>query len=98
MTDRLRAMSIFAAVEDTEQAEWYLSRYLSRLPELLVQPACIRLVQACISITWLLETSSRYERASFSASSALRLATELGYNDLLAAAGTVKELEGRLLC
>lgn len=95
MTYRLRAMSIFAAPQDTTQAEWYLSACLGRLPDLLVQPPCIRLVQACISIAWLLETSSRRDRAPFFASMALRMATELGYNDLPTKASTVDELEQR---
>lgn len=94
MTYRLRAMSVFASPDDTGQAEWYLSTALTRLPELLVQPPCVRLIQACISIAWLLETSSRCERAPFFASTALRLATELGYNDLPTnTAPTLDELE-----
>lgn len=94
MTYRLRAMSVFAAPDDTEQAEWYLNVCLGRLPDLLVQPPCLRLVQACISIAWLLETSSRCERAPFFASTALRLATDLGYNDLkVSTPASVDELE-----
>lgn len=98
MTYRLRAMSVFAAPDDTIQAEWYLNVCLTRLPDLLVQPPCIRLVQACISIAWLLETSGRCERAPFFASTALRLATELEYNDLSASSAsssTAEETEAR---
>ncbi|OCK76132.1 hypothetical protein K432DRAFT_307037 [Lepidopterella palustris CBS 459.81] len=51
---RLRAMSLFAAADDTFDAEWYLNKCLSVLPDLLLQEPTLPLVQALLGISMLL--------------------------------------------
>ena len=80
---RLRAMSLFAAPDDTAQADWYLGKSLSKLPELLLQSPSLRLVQASLCMAILLGTSGRVQRAPLFVSTALHMARDLGYNEVI---------------
>ena len=97
MAYRLRAVSPFPGPDDTIRADKYLDKCVEKLPDLLVEAPSLRLVQACITIGMLLETSERCERAPFFVSMAIRFAHELGYNDLPndSTAVTVEQLEKR---
>ncbi|KAK5165784.1 uncharacterized protein LTR77_008707 [Saxophila tyrrhenica] len=82
ITHRLRAMSLFATPIDTPQSQWYLEKCLAKLPELLMGPPSLQLVQASLIICFLLQTSRQRQRAALFASTALHMAQELGYNEL----------------
>ncbi len=82
ITHRLRAMSLFATPIDTPQGMWYLEMCLTRLPELLMGPPSLKLVQASLCLCFLLQTSNHRQRAELFASTALHMAQSLGYNEL----------------
>jgi hypothetical protein len=82
LTYRMRAMSLFASPRDTPMAEWFLTKILGQLPELLLGSPSLRLVQASLGMAFLLETSGNCQRASLFASTALNMAQELGYNEI----------------
>ncbi|KAJ4366802.1 hypothetical protein N0V83_007327 [Neocucurbitaria cava] len=79
---RLRAMSLFAATDDTPNAEFYLNKCLAVLPDLLLQEPTLELVQALLGVSILLQTSTRSRRAGPFVSTAMRIAQELGYNEV----------------
>lgn len=95
ITHRLRAMSLFAAPDDTSQAEWYLGKSLAKLPELLMQSPSLRLIQASLTMAILLQTSNRCQRAPLFVSTALHMAQDLGYNEVIPAqhTGSISSLE-----
>lgn len=78
---RLRAMSLFAATDDTPNAEFYLNKCLAVLPDLLLQEPTLELVQALLGVSILLQTSTRSRRAGPFVSTAMRIAQELGYSE-----------------
>ena len=78
---RLRAMSLFADVDDASNAEWYLSKCLAVLPDLLLQEPTLPLVQALLGVSILLQTSIRSRKAAVFVSTALRMAQNLAYNE-----------------
>lgn len=82
LSHRFRAMSLFACEDDTPRAEYYLGKALSKLPELLMGPQSLRLVQALICMVMLVETSSYCRRAPLIATTAARIAQDLEYNEL----------------
>lgn len=81
LSHRFRAMSLFACQEDTPQAEYYLNKSLSKLPELLMGPPSLKLVQALVCMVLLVETSSYCRRAPLIATTAVRMAQDLEYNE-----------------
>ena len=95
ITHRLRAMSLFAVPNDTSQADWYLGQCLNKLPELLMHSPSLMLIQALLSISILLQTSGRYQRAPLFVSTALQMAQDLGYNEVTPGqpTGSVSSLE-----
>ncbi|KAK4960415.1 hypothetical protein LTR10_003310 [Elasticomyces elasticus] len=78
---RLRAMSIFQVPDDTSRADWYLTKCLNRLPDLIMQEPSIQLVQAVLGIAILMQTSSRSEKAAIYVAMALHFMQTLGYHD-----------------
>ncbi|KAK5716608.1 hypothetical protein LTR15_009500 [Elasticomyces elasticus] len=78
---RLRAMSIFQVPNDMSQADWYLTKCLNRLPDLIMQEPSIQLVQAVLGIAILVQTSSRSEKAAIYVSMALHFMQTLGFYD-----------------
>ncbi|CAO2649246.1 Nn.00g066310.m01.CDS01 [Neocucurbitaria sp. VM-36] len=80
---RLRAMSLFAATDDTTNAEFYLNKCLAVLPDLLLQEPNLQLVQAVLGVSILLQTSTRSQRAAPFVSTAMRMAQEMAYNEAL---------------
>lgn len=78
---RMRAMSLFAAPDDTSNAEWYLNKCLSVLPDLLLQEPSLPLVQALLGVSVLLQSSVRSRRAALFVSTATHMAQDLAYNE-----------------
>jgi hypothetical protein len=79
---RLRAMSLFAAADDTSNAEFYLNRCLALLPDLLIQEPSLLLIQGLLGVAVLLQTSHRTRKAALFVSTAMRLAQGLAYNEV----------------
>jgi hypothetical protein len=81
LAHRLRAMSVTARPEDNEQADYYLSRILQTVTDLLLAPPSLGQIQCLLGMAALLQMSSRStSRVSFTAT-ALQLAQRLAYND-----------------
>ncbi|KAF2096270.1 hypothetical protein NA57DRAFT_59327 [Rhizodiscina lignyota] len=78
---RLRAMGLFAALDDTANADWYLNRCLAVLPDLLLEQPSLPLVQALLGVSVLLQSSHRSRRAALFVSTAMHMAQVLGYNE-----------------
>lgn len=79
---RLRAAGVFAALDDTANADWYLNKCLGVLPDLLLQRPSLQLVQALIGVAILLQSSPKSRKASLFVSTAMHMAQDLGYNEL----------------
>jgi hypothetical protein len=78
---RLRAMSLFAAVDDNSKADWYLNKCLSVLPDLLLEEPTLELVQALLGVSVLMQSSDRSRKAALFVSTAMRMAQNLAYNE-----------------
>ncbi len=78
---RVRAMSVFASIEDTAMADRYMNRCLERLADLLLGDPSLQMVQCLLGVTILLQTSDKSQRAASFASIAMRMVQDLAYND-----------------
>ncbi|KAF2007036.1 hypothetical protein P154DRAFT_421430 [Amniculicola lignicola CBS 123094] len=83
---RLRAMSAAATPEDNLQADYYLSRVLCAVPDLLLAEASLPLIQCLLGLAFLIQTSRNSAPHSLFITTALRMAQCLAYNDDLAQA------------
>lgn len=80
---RLRAMSLFATPEDTSNGDFYLNKCLDVLPDLLLQEPSLQLVQGLLGVSVLLQTSYRSRRAALFVTTAMQMAQDLGYNEVI---------------
>lgn len=78
---RLRVMSPIASTKDIFNAEYYLNRCISVLPDLLLQEPSLPLIQALLGVSILLQTSSRARKAALFVSTAMNMAQHLGHNE-----------------
>ncbi|KAF2712785.1 hypothetical protein K504DRAFT_373328 [Pleomassaria siparia CBS 279.74] len=78
---RLRAMSAAATPEDNEQADYYLSRIMEKISNLLFGRPNMCLVQCLLGAAVLIQTSPHPEPHTMFVSTALRMAQYLAYND-----------------
>lgn len=78
---RLRAAGLFAALDDTANADWYLNKCLGVLPDLLMEKPSLELVQALLGVAILLQSSAKSRRSSLFLSTAMHMAQDLGYNE-----------------
>ncbi|KAF2464768.1 uncharacterized protein BDR25DRAFT_241792 [Lindgomyces ingoldianus] len=78
---RLRAMSAAAAPEDNEMADFYLSRVLGSVSDLLLAEPSLALIQCLLGLAKLIQTSSHSAPHALFISTALRMAQCLSYND-----------------
>ncbi|KAF2111783.1 hypothetical protein BDV96DRAFT_498762 [Lophiotrema nucula] len=78
---RLRAMSAAATPQDNEQADYYLKKILSSVPNLLLTSPSLPLIQCLLALAVLIQTTSHASPYSLFVSTALRMAQCLVYND-----------------
>lgn len=78
---RLRAMSAAATPQDNPQADYYMSRILQGIPNLLLEPPSLGLIQCLLGLAILVRTSSHSTPHASFVSTALRMAQCLAYND-----------------
>jgi hypothetical protein len=82
LVHRLRALGPSPDADNSYQAEWYLSKALLKMPDILMKESTHELVQTMLGWTLLLRTSFRSQRAATFAAMAVRAAQDLGYHDL----------------
>lgn len=80
---RLRAMSLFGSPEDTSNGDFYLNKCLDILQDLLLEEPSLQLIQALLGLSILLQTSYRSQKAALLVATALRMAQDLGYNEVV---------------
>lgn len=78
---RLRAMSATATARDNEQADYYMSRALYNIANLLLEGPSLGLIQCLLGLARLIQTSSLSAPHASFVSTALRMAQCLAYND-----------------
>lgn len=78
---RMRAMSSSSTSEDSTMADFYMSKCLWTLAELLLGEPRLQLVQCLLGVAILLQTSDKSHRAASYTSIAMRMVQDLAYNE-----------------
>ncbi|KAF2267980.1 hypothetical protein CC78DRAFT_33447 [Lojkania enalia] len=81
LAHRLRAMSAAADPRDNEQADYYLKRVLSSVPDLLLTGPSLALIQCLLALAILIQTTSHSTPYALFVATAVRMAQCLAYND-----------------
>lgn len=80
LAHQLRAMSPLAKEDDNVRAIRYLDRCMRRIPELLMDPPSLALIQCLLGVALLIEGTPRAQSAALFVSIAMRLAQDKKYH------------------